>query len=246
MTQYKVDLHIHTCLSPCGSLEMSPSRIVDRAIEQGLSAIAITDHNATQQYPAIRELGEERGLVVFPGVEVATREEVHCVVLFPSDDVRVEFQAYIDRYLPHIPNNPERMGDQVWVNRNQEIEGEIPWSLISGIDQSINEVATYAKQQDCLFIPAHIERPSYSLISQLGFIDPTLLVDALEYNNQERFDSLIGKNNYLKHYVSFTASDAHFPSQIGERPSFLEADSLSFDSLRKACRKDNGYLLRKT
>lgn len=223
---------------------MSPLRIVERAKEQGLDAIAITDHNATQQCPAIKELGEERGLVVFPGVEVATREEVHCVVLFPSDEVRIVFQAYLDRYLPPIPNNPERMGDQIWVNRNDEIEGEIPWTLISGIDRSINEVTAYARQLGCLFMPAHVERPSYSIISQLGFIDPTLPIDALEYNNAARFESLVERNSYLKNYLSFTASDAHWLAQIGENPSVLEAEELSFESLQKAFRKENSYSLQ--
>mgnify|MGYP002313050805 CR=1 FL=1 len=87
MKQYLADLHIHTCLSPCGSLEMSPSEIVRRSLAKGLDAIAITDHNTTLQCPEIQSLGERFGLRVFAGVEVTTREEAHCLVSRPMNPV---------------------------------------------------------------------------------------------------------------------------------------------------------------
>lgn len=96
MKEFRVDLHLHTCLSPCGSLEMSPQRIVETALERGLDAIAVTDHNSTLQCPEILALGEERGLMVFAGAEVTTREEAHCVALFADDRARAAFQMYLD------------------------------------------------------------------------------------------------------------------------------------------------------
>lgn len=126
MKQYLADLHIHTCLSPCGSLEMSPSEIVRRSLAKGLDAIAITDHNTTLQCPEIQSLGERFGLRVFAGVEVTTREEAHCLVYFPTDESRKRFQRYLEEHLPPIPNDPERFGDQVWVNAENEILGEVP------------------------------------------------------------------------------------------------------------------------
>ena len=88
MKRYKVDLHIHSCLSPCGSLDMDPESIVETALRKGLDAIAITDHNSTLQCPVIQELGQERGLLVLAGVEVTTSEEVHCLVLFKDEKSR--------------------------------------------------------------------------------------------------------------------------------------------------------------
>ena len=121
MKEFRVDLHLHTCLSPCGSLEMSPQRIVETALERGLDAIAVTDHNSTLQCPEIQALGEERGLMVFAGAEVTTREEAHCVALFADDRARAAFQMCLDDHLPPVPNDPERFGDQVWVNaRNKD------------------------------------------------------------------------------------------------------------------------------
>jgi len=240
MNQYWIDLHIHTCLSPCGSLDMSPSIIVQNAIKSGLSAIAITDHNCTLQCREIQALGTEAGLTVFAGVEVSTKEEAHCIVLFPSEDVRQKFQLYLDKYLPQIPNDTERFGDQVWVNQKNEIQGEYPYLLINAIQQSINEVAAYAKQLDCIFIPAHVERPSYSIISQLGFIHDSLPIDGIEYHNLRNFEKLKKNHTYLDKYVQYSASDAHYPEQIGDPCALLTAPSLTFDNLGKAFLQEDG------
>lgn len=132
MKEFRVDLHLHTCLSPCGSLEMSPQRIVETALERGVDAIAVTDHNSTLQCPEIQALGEERGLMVFAGAEVTTREEAHCVALFADDRARAAFQMYLDDHLPPVPNDPERFGDQVWVNSRNEIVGGSPLSAYLG------------------------------------------------------------------------------------------------------------------
>ena len=102
MKEFRVDLHLHTCLSPCGSLEMSPRQIVETALEQGLDAIAVTDHNSTLQCSEIQALGEEYGLVVFAGAEVTTREEAHCVALFADNQARAAFQKYLEEHLPEI------------------------------------------------------------------------------------------------------------------------------------------------
>lgn len=236
MKQFRADLHIHTCLSPCGSLEMSPKVIVETALARGLDAIAVTDHNSTLQCPEIQALGKEAGLMVYAGAEVTTREEAHCLALFGSDDARISFQQYLDVHLPPIPNNPERFGDQVWVNRYDEIEGEVPYLLLSALDQSVEKIAAKVHQLDGIFIAAHIERPSFSLISQLGFIDPSLLLDGIEFNDLTRYNKLINQHSYLCKYVQFSSSDAHNPDQIGQKSSLWQADITSFENLKRAIR----------
>ena len=113
MKMYRTDLHIHTVLSPCGGLEMSPEQIVEAAIAKGLDIIAITDHNSTRQCKAVIEAGEERGLKVFGGAEVNTREEVHCLTLFEDIETLTVFQEYLDDFLPDIPNDPDSFGHQI-------------------------------------------------------------------------------------------------------------------------------------
>lgn len=240
---FRVDLHIHTCLSPCGSLEMSPSVIVRTALERGLDAIAVTDHNSTLQCPEIQALGKEKGLKVFAGVEVTTREEAHCLVFFENDESRTLFQAYLDAHLPAIPNDPVRFGDQVWVNRSDEILGEAPYLLLSALDEGVDRIAAKARALGCLFVAAHVERPAFSLIGQLGFIDPALPLDGIEYADAERYAAFARRHAYLRRYTCYTASDAHYPFQMGTHPSVLQADALTFDSLGKAFRAVEGYAL---
>ncbi len=243
MKEFRVDLHLHTCLSPCGSLEMSPQRIVETALERGLDAIAVTDHNSTLQCPEILALGEERGPMVFAGAEVTTREEAHCVALFADDRARAAFQMYLDDNLPPVPNDPERFGDQVWVNARNEIVGEAPYLLISALDRSVEQIAAVVHRLGGLFIAAHVERPSFSLISQLGFIDPSLPLDAIEFKDAVRYERLLAAHAYLKHYTVYSASDAHDPGQIGTKYSLLRADLLDFEHLAMAFRKENGHTI---
>ncbi|MCD8264553.1 MAG: PHP domain-containing protein [Tannerellaceae bacterium] len=243
MKLYKADLHIHTCLSPCGSLEMGPACIVEKAIEKGLDAIAITDHNTTLQVPAVQVLGHQAGITVFAGVEVTTHEEAHCIALFDTNESRLAFQAYLDNHLPHTPNDPERFGDQVWVNTKEEIEGEIPWLLLSAIDQNTSQIATRVAALGGLFIAAHVERPSFSLISQLGFIDPSLPLDAIEYTHPERFRKLKPVHTYLNNYATYSASDAHYPEQIGTNYALWQTEVLTFEHLRMAFQGIAGHTI---
>ena len=246
MKRYRIDLHIHTCLSPCGSLEMSPSVIVETALERGLHAIAVTDHNNTMQCPEIQRLGAKAGLIVFAGVEVTSREEAHCVALFGTESSRIIFQQYLDVHLPHIPNDPERFGDQVWVNSRNEIVGEAPYLLLSALDQSVEKVSAVVRKLGGLFIAAHVERPSFSLISQLGFIDSSLMLDGIEFNDSSRYQLLLQQHSYLREYTQYAASDAHYPEQIGTQYAIWQTEALSFENLRMAFEKEGEHLLFST
>ena len=124
LNPYKADLHIHTVLSPCGDLEMSPTAIVDRALERGLDMIAISDHNTTRQVKVTQKVGKEKGLFVLGGVEVTSQEEAHCLCFFETDEQLDQMQAFLDEHLPKIPNDEDRFGYQLIVDENEEIVGE--------------------------------------------------------------------------------------------------------------------------
>lgn len=240
MKQFRIDLHIHTVLSPCGSLEMTPVHIVDMAIRQGLNGIAITDHNSTRQCDEIVKLGNEKGLMVFRGVEINTKEEVHCLAFFESKNEQDAFQLFLDAYLPDIVNDPNRFGDQVWVDREENIMGEEFKLLISALNIGIDPIAKVVKGLNGILIPAHIDRPVFSLISQLGWVDRSLPFDALEVSPNCDWKRLIGKHPYLKDCTIVCASDAHVPEMIGTSAIIMKAKELTFSELRKALHHEDG------
>jgi 3',5'-nucleoside bisphosphate phosphatase len=217
MQNYKADLHIHSVLSPCGDLEMSPKRIVEMACLHGIDILAVTDHNATHHGPLVRKLAEPYGITVLYGAEVTSKEEVHLVCLFEHERQRLTFQEYIDEYLPVFPNNPERFGFQVVVNEQEEIIQEIETLLTSALGVGVNAIERQVHQLGGLFIPAHVDRPRYSLTSQLGFVPSDLNFDALELSINTSTTSFQKNNSYLNCNRFIRSSDAHYPNDIAKQ-----------------------------
>lgn len=240
MKRLKADLHMHTVLSPCGSLEMSPVVIVDKALERGLDIIGITDHNSTRQCAEVHKVGNQKGLTVFCGAEVTTKEEVHCLTFFENFEKLEAFQAYLDEHLPNIPNDTDKFGHQVWVNADEEIEGQEERLLISALNQSIDEVEQKVRELNGLFIPAHIFRPSFSVYSQLGFMPFDISPDAIGMSASVDVEEQLKKHPELKQYTVLRSSDAHFPDQIGSHYSIIEMEEAGFEELRKALHQEDG------
>ncbi|NHB69776.1 PHP domain-containing protein [Perlabentimonas gracilis] len=240
MQTYRADLHIHTVLSPCGDLDMSPRNIVELAKARNLDIIAVTDHNSTLHGPVIRKLAEPMGLTVLFGAEVTTREEAHCVCLFETEEQRQAFQAYIDENLPNFPNNPDKFGYQVVVDENDEILQEVEPLLISALKASVSEVQAMVHKLKGLFIPAHVDRQRYSLISQLGFIPFDLQFDALEIFRSTDPKEFLAQHTYLKNPTLIKNSDAHFPDQIGATYTRYLLESPTFGELSMALHREQG------
>jgi len=234
MNKYRADLHIHTVLSPCGSLEMSPVKIIEKAREKGLDIIGITDHNSTRHCKLISKLGKTAGIFVLMGAEVTTREEVHCLSFFENDDQLSEFQTYLELHLPPIPNNTEKFGYQVVVDADEHILDEIEFLLISALDQSIDQVEQKVHSLGGIFIPAHIDRPSYSITSQLGFIPEDLLIDGVEISANCKAEAITLFTGKRKNVAILRNSDAHYEDQIGKVFTIFEMEHRSFAEIRYA------------
>ena len=233
MKEYKADFHIHTVLSPCGSLDMSPSNIVQTAKERGLDIIGITDHNATHHTALIKKLAAKEGIFVLQGVEVCSKEEIHCLAFFEKDDEVLEFQSYIDKHLPPIPNNPDKLGYQVVVDEEEDIIDQLPYTLLSGINQSIDQIKQKVKELNGIFIPAHIDRGTFSLTSQLGFVPPDLNPDAFEISKYCTKEKILKMYPYISNKIILQDSDAHFIEDIGCVHNVLALESLDFEGIRK-------------
>jgi len=239
MKQFKADLHIHTLLSPCGSLEMSPAAIVDIAHTRGIDIIGIADHNTTKHCKLVSKLAAEKNIFVLCGVEVTTREEVHCLAFFPNFEALSSFQNYLDEHLPNIKNNPKYFGHQVVIDENEMIVEEEERLLISAIAQSIHQVEEKVHELGGLFIPAHIDRHKYSLLSQLGFVPAGLNADAFEitpFSTPQKLGSVLksaSTNTFIR------SSDAHQPKDIGSSTTTFEMEEISFAEICKALKNSD-------
>jgi PHP family Zn ribbon phosphoesterase len=230
MRPFRADLHIHSLLSPCAALDMSPRAIVSSAVGKGLDMIAVSDHNTTLHCSLMVELGLEAGLSVLRAVEVTSSEEVHSLVILPDESATVSFQSWLEEHCAFAPHDPDIFGDQVVVDRNENIVLEFDHFLPAALKASLDEVQSAAHGLGALFIPAHIDRPSFSITSQLGFIPEDLYIDAVE---------VTGKNADLL-YPVIRNSDAHTPEQIGRRFTTYMLDHPSFSELAMALRGEAG------
>ena len=240
---YRADLHIHTVLSPCGDLYMSPSAIIEQAKKLHLDVIAITDHNTTRQVKVTQQIGKENGIFVIGGVEITTMEEAHALAYFENDEQLDAFQEFLDEHLPHIPNDEERFGYQLIVDREEEILGEEEWLLISALDVDLDTLYDKVHEIGGLFVPAHVNKPASSLMSQLGFVPPDIKADALEISKHVKKDDFLKKFAYLKKRTFTKSSDAHFLHIIGEVHCVLNMYDLTFDEFRKTLKGEDGRFI---
>ena len=237
MNTYSADLHVHTVLSPCGDIEMTPAFIIRQAKACGLDIIGITDHNSTLQCAEIRRIGEREGVFVLCGAEVTTLEEVHCLAFMEDFEKLNLFQAYLSRHLPPMKNKPDLFGHQLVVNEQEEVLDEAPYLLISALSQSIDQIEQEVHRLGGLFIPAHIDKQKNSLLSQLGFVPPDLQADALEISYRTSVEKIPVQP---KKYNYISSSDAHYPNEFSRRRTLFHMEALTFDEIRKALHGKEG------
>lgn len=180
MREIVADLHVHTVLSPCAEVEMIPPLIVRRAQALGLGLVAITDHNTAGNCAAVMQAAAGTGLAVLPGMEVQTSEEVHLLCLFERLEEALTWQGIVYDHLPDQPNPEAVLGAQFVVDATGDYLRTESRLLLTSTDLSINEAVRRVQDLGGLVIPAHVDRPSFSLLANLGFVPPHLDVPALE------------------------------------------------------------------
>lgn len=222
ITPFPADLHIHTPLSPCAEREMNPSSVYAKALAQDLRIIAITDHNSTANLPGFCQQ-VPAGLWVIPGIEVQTKEEVHMVCLFPDLERAMACGEMIRRHLPPVENNPDYFGEQTILDAEGKKIGEEKVLLLNSVTLSIDDLLGRVDKLGGISYPAHVDRPSFSLLSQLGFIPPGLKWKVMEISRRAP------KKDFAERYPEFTlirASDSHRLSDLagGGRTLFYLAE----------------------
>ena len=233
----RVDLHVHTALSACSENLMSPRSLIERAVERGLTMVALTDHNATANLATALAVAEEFSqLVVLPGMELTTREEVHLLALFDDLDPLLDLQQMVDAALPELENNPEFFGYQLVFDTADEIVDVDERMRQLGCDLSLDAAVHAVHERGGFAVPAHVLRKKYSLKSQLGFIDPEAGFDALEVSWRDWIRGKHRAGDRMDGYALVTGSDAHFLEDVGRCALEVGVDVSTLSELLDALR----------
>ena len=218
------DFHIHSCLSPCGDNDMTPNNIVNFAKIMGYDVIALTDHNTALNCPAVAKIAEENGITFIPGMELCTSEEVHIVCLFYTLDDALSFSEYVKSTMPPIKNKPSVFGEQLICDENDNVIGQEGILLVTASGISTEKVVKKVAEYNGICYPAHIDRSSFSILSNLGTIDEYFGFKCAEIYDILKEDELNEKHPYLNKLKILSDSDAHYlenmrlPQQVIEVP----------------------------
>lgn len=238
---HAMDLHTHSCLSPCASLDMSPLKMVAKALEMKLSAIALTDHNSAENVPALRGAARNTGLHVIAGMEITSAEEAHIVALFPDEKSVFAMQELVYERLQPGVNDPALFGDQIIANELDEVEGINDRILLGSTTLEIGELVDAIHERGGLAIAAHIDREAFSLVGQLGFIPPDLPLDAVEISRRMSLVEARAKYPEYRGRVFVSSSDAHEIEDLGTNPTSMRlADPRDWAELKLALENREG------
>ena len=222
---------MHSCLSPCGDMDMTPNNLVNMSKIKGLDMIAVADHNTAMQLPSVARVAEEAGVALLPAIELTTREEAHVLSYFKTVEEAVDFSREIYEYLPPIKNRVSLFGMQARMDEDDEIVGEEERLLISALNLSLDDLAERVTARGGLFVPAHINRGANGILQALGFLPPGTPYSALEVTV-----GLPLPHKGIPELPQLHSSDAHYLENILERTEFLELDDCSpegfFDYIR--------------
>lgn len=232
--KYFYDLHIHSALSPCGDNDMTPNNIVNMSLLKGLDIIAVTDHNSCGNVRSVIKAAGDK-LLVIPGMEIETSEEVHIVCYFKDIESAEKMSEIVKKHLPPVKNRAEIFGNQYYMDELDEIIGEEETLLVNATTLDIYSVFSIAEENGGIAVPAHIDRTSYSVLSNLGFIPPDLNVPAVEITKQ----NLEKMKSDYQTFKILTNSDAHYLENISEQENHMNIFSKTTkDVLDFLCKKE--------
>lgn len=206
---FRAELHVHTVLSPCAEVEMIPPLIVQQALENQIDIIAITDHNATANIRAVQKAAQGTGLVVLPGMELQTVEEVHSLCIFEDTSQAEVFQKIVSQALPPLKNDPEHFGEQFVVDETGDFIRREDQLLILSTEMSLSQAWRFVNEMGGIFLPAHVNRKAFGLLENLGFIPQDIPLPAVEISRHLKSDEAVEKFPQLFGYKLLKGGDAH-------------------------------------
>jgi len=222
MPSFFYDLHMHSCLSPCADDDMTPNNICMMAKLKGLDIIAVTDHNSAKNLPAVKAVADQVGVMLLPGIEITTREEVHMLAYFESVEKAQEMGLFVRDHLLPMKNKPDFFGHQLVMNEDDEVIEEEDALFIGATTLPMDELAQKARELGGVPVPAHINRGSNGLLINQGFVPPWLNFATLEVTAHMPCDE-----NATKGCLQIHDSDAHNLGDMHEQEFAIELESLT-------------------
>lgn len=211
----RCDLHIHSCLSPCADLLMTPGNIIRQAVNQGLDYIAITDHNSAGNIEVAIELARKSGLKLIPAMEVETREEVHLLCYFSCLDALLAWEDVVCQHLPDLENDEELFGYQLLTDLSDDYIAKESRLLALATSLSLSETLEQVTNLGGIVIPAHVDRPVNSVLGQLGFVPSDGRIQAIEISRNAKLAGFLRTHPQLSHFGYVQGSDSHYLQEIG-------------------------------
>ncbi len=236
MNRYFYDLHIHSCLSPCGDDEATPASIAGIAALNGLQIAALTDHNTTANCPAFFKAAKAYGVIPIAGMELTTAEDIHVVCLFPDLEKASAFDEDVQKRRIRIPNKPAIFGNQFIMDEDDKIIGEEPDLLINATTLSLEDAFELAYRHGGVSYPAHIDRPSNGMITALGAFPEAPRYTAYELRSAEASDGYRERFPVLQKLRQIVSSDAHDLGSVSEASNALWIDDEPYSSALVATR----------
>lgn len=230
MTRYFYDLHIHSCLSPCGDEDMTPNNIAGMGAIKGLNVLALTDHNTAKNCPAFFEACKRQGIIPIAGMELSTEEDIHLVCLFEELDDAMRFDKVIEEHILPIDNRPEIFGEQLVLNQDDEPIGSVERLLISPTDLPIDKAVKLARSYGAHVHPAHIDRETNGIIAVLGDIPTEYGFKAFELRERDNAEKISKTVEELNSKNILICSDAHQLWNISEAENSFLIDDEPYSS----------------
>ena len=227
-------MHLHSCLSPCADDDMTPANMIGMASIIGLDVVALTDHNSCRNCGAFMKAADEYGILAIPGMELCTSEEVHVLCYFSCLEDALAFDEYVYAHMNKTPNVPEIFGNQLLYNEDDEICGTEAMLLHESVDFSFFDLEDIVPRFKGIYGPAHLDRTSNSLISNLGFIPPESHFKFAEFRSMEKGEPILEGSEYLQGCKIITDSDAHRLDSFNEAENFLHLKDKSITAVLDA------------
>lgn len=222
MSRFFYDLHLHSCLSPCGDADMTPGNMAGMAALKGLQIAALTDHNTCKNCPAFLETCTKNGLVGIAGMELTTAEEIHLVCLFEHLGAALDFSGEVEKHRFPIRNKPEIFGEQLILDADDTVIGKEENLLINALSLDLEHAVTLAREYGAFVCPAHIDKQSNGILGILGAFPAIPAFSYAELAELSAADGLRHEHPALCNCSFLCNSDAHYLWDIHEAEYSLD------------------------